>query len=36
MSFCRIHPEQPESFAFTPANAEWMRVQITKLSEAAG
>ena len=26
----RLHPEQPESFAFTPANLEWAQAQITK------
>ena len=26
----RLHPEQPESFAFTPANQEWAEAQITK------
>lgn len=26
----RLHPEQPDSFAFTPANLEWARAQITK------
>ncbi|MHA6346068.1 NADH-quinone oxidoreductase subunit E [Roseivivax sp. CAU 1761] len=26
----RLHPEQPESFAFTPANQAWAEAQITK------
>ncbi len=26
----RLHSEQPESFAFTPANYEWAQGQITK------
>ena len=26
----RLHPEQPESFAFTPANLSWAQEQITK------
>ena len=26
----RLHPEQPESFAFTPANEAWAREQMTK------
>jgi NADH-quinone oxidoreductase subunit E len=26
----RLHPHQPESFAFTPANEAWARAQITK------
>lgn len=29
----RLHPEQPESFAFTPANREWARAQIAKFPE---
>ena len=29
----RLHPEQPESFAFTPANAEWAKGQIGKYPE---
>ena len=29
----RLHPEQPESFAFTPANLEWAEAQITKYPE---
>ena len=29
----RLHPEQPESFAFTPANAAWAEAQITKYPE---
>ncbi|PQO24532.1 NADH-quinone oxidoreductase subunit NuoE [Rhodobacteraceae bacterium WD3A24] len=29
----RLHPEQPESFAFTPANLEWAKAQITKYPE---
>ncbi len=30
MSLRRLHHEQPESFAFTPANAEWAKQQISK------
>ena len=30
MSLRRLHHEQPESFAFTPANAEWAKQQIAK------
>lgn len=26
----RLHPEQPDTFAFTPANAEWADAQISK------
>lgn len=26
----RLHPEQPDSFEFTPANLEWAQAQITK------
>ena len=26
----RLHPEQPDSFEFTPANLEWARAQMTK------
>ncbi|MGR3467433.1 MAG: NADH-quinone oxidoreductase subunit E [Shimia sp.] len=26
----RLHPDQPESFAFTPANQEWAEAQVTK------
>ncbi|MEM9060761.1 MAG: NADH-quinone oxidoreductase subunit E [Pseudomonadota bacterium] len=33
MSVRRLHPEQPESFAFTPANAEWAKQQISKYPE---
>ncbi|WP_371059241.1 NADH-quinone oxidoreductase subunit E [Rhodosalinus sp. 5P4] len=29
----RLHHEQPESFAFTPANLEWARAQMTKYPE---
>jgi NADH-quinone oxidoreductase subunit E len=29
----RLHPEQPASFAFTPANLAWARAQITKYPE---
>ena len=29
----RLHPEQPESFAFTPANQAWAETQITKYPE---
>ena len=29
----RLHPEQPESFAFTPANKAWAEAQITKYPE---
>ncbi len=29
----RLHPEQPESFAFTPANQDWAKAQITKYPE---
>ncbi len=29
----RLHDEQPESFAFTPANLEWARGQIAKYPE---
>ncbi|MFP7570794.1 NADH-quinone oxidoreductase subunit E [Marivita sp. S2033] len=29
----RLHPEQPESFAFTPANQEWAEAQMTKYPE---
>ncbi|MEO1733225.1 MAG: NADH-quinone oxidoreductase subunit NuoE [Pseudomonadota bacterium] len=29
----RLHPEQPESFAFTPANQAWAQGQITKYPE---
>ena len=27
----RLHPEQPESFAFTAANQQWAEAQITNL-----
>ena len=30
MSLRRLHHEQPESFSFTPANAEWAQGQIAK------
>ncbi len=29
----RLHPEQPESFAFSPANLEWAKGQIAKYPE---
>ncbi len=29
----RLHPDQPESFAFTPANQAWAEAQITKFPE---
>ncbi len=29
----RLHPEQPESFAFTPANLAWAEAQMTKYPE---
>ncbi len=29
----RLHPEQPDSFAFTPANQDWAEAQITKYPE---
>lgn len=29
----RLHPDQPEDFAFTPANMEWARAQIAKFPE---
>ena len=29
----RLHPHQPASFAFTPANLAWARAQITKYPE---
>ena len=29
----RLHPEQPESFAFTPSNQKWAEAQITKYPE---
>lgn len=29
----RLHPEQPDSFAFSPANLAWARAQITKYPE---
>ena len=29
----RLHPDQPESFAFTPANLEWAKTQIAKFPE---
>src|SRR6056297_1081173 len=29
----RLHPEQPESFAFTPENLAWAETQITKYPE---
>ena len=29
----RLHPDQPDSFAFTPANLEWAKAQIAKYPE---
>ena len=29
----RLYPDQPESFAFTPANLAWAEAQITKYPE---
>jgi len=29
----RLHPDQPEAFAFTPANQAWAEAQITKYPE---
>ncbi|QFT60282.1 NADH-quinone oxidoreductase chain 2 [Sulfitobacter sp. THAF37] len=29
----RLHPEQPDSFAFTPANQKWAEAQMTKYPE---
>ena len=29
----RLHPEQPDSFAFTSANLAWAQAQITKYPE---
>lgn len=29
----RLHPDQPESFAFSPANMAWAKAQITKFPE---
>ncbi len=29
----RLHPEQPDSFAFTPANQDWAEAQISKYPE---
>jgi len=29
----RLHPDQPASFAFTPANLDWAKAQITKYPE---
>lgn len=29
----RLHPDQPESFAFTPANLEWAKAQLSKYPE---
>ncbi|MEM5542058.1 NADH-quinone oxidoreductase subunit E [Sulfitobacter sp. AS92] len=29
----RLHPDQPDSFAFLPANQEWAEAQITKFPE---
>src|SRR5690625_7183594 len=33
MSIRRLHPEQPESFAFTEANLAWAEAQIAKFPE---
>ncbi|NIN37307.1 MAG: NADH-quinone oxidoreductase subunit E, partial [Gammaproteobacteria bacterium] len=33
MSLRRLHHEQPESFAFTPANQAWAEAQIGKYPE---
>jgi len=33
LSLRRLHPEQPASFAFTPANAAWAQAQIAKYPE---
>jgi NADH-quinone oxidoreductase subunit E len=33
MSLRRLHHEQPDSFAFTPANADWARAQMAKFPE---
>jgi NADH-quinone oxidoreductase subunit E len=33
VSVRRLHHEQPESFAFTPANADWARAQIAKFPQ---
>ena len=33
MSFRRLHPEQPESFAFTPENLAWARQVIARYPE---
>ncbi len=33
MSLRRLHPDQPDSFAFTAANAEWAKAQISKYPE---
>ena len=33
MSLRRLHPHQPESFAFTPANLDWARAQMAKYPE---
>ncbi|MEM9146117.1 MAG: NADH-quinone oxidoreductase subunit NuoE [Pseudomonadota bacterium] len=33
MSLRRLHQDQPDSFAFTPANAEWAKGQIAKYPE---
>ena len=29
----RLHHDQPEDFAFTPANLTWAKAQITKFPE---
>ena len=29
----RLHPDQPDRFAFTPANAAWAQAQIAKFPE---
>ena len=33
MSVRRLHPDQPRSFAFTPANLEWAKATIAKYPE---
>jgi NADH-quinone oxidoreductase subunit E len=33
MSQRRLHPDQPDSFAFTPANLDWAKAQIAKYPE---
>ena len=29
----RLHPDQPDTFAFAPANQAWAEVQITKFPD---